>query len=78
MTSIQCPLCHGSAKGGHHINDDTVYICKSCGGYRLTGTAEHLIKTGVISNIDSNKLRKKIIEKRNNPREYPIITEYDF
>lgn len=78
MTYIQCPLCHGNAEGGHQFDDDTVYICENCGGYRLTGTAEHLIKIGTISNIDLEKIRRKIIEKRGNSSEYPIITEYDF
>lgn len=78
MTRIQCPLCNGNAEGGHHIDDDTVYICKGCGGYRLKGTVEHLIRIGTISNIDLNKIRLKIIEKRGSSSEYPIITEYDF
>lgn len=61
-------------KWGHNLGDDTVYICDICGGYRLSGTAEHLIKIGTISDININKIREIIRERRGYSNEFPTIT----
>ncbi len=77
---VQCPVCGAAceSRSGEHIDDDTLFICTTCGGgYRLPGTAERLFETGKLKKPDPKAFRKLVKSRRGKSKEYPVITQYD-
>jgi len=77
MSELTCPICNSRAAGGHAVGDDTVVICPNCGGYRLSGTAQALLRNGTLPTVDPQRFRDLVARKRGSSAEYPVITSGD-
>jgi hypothetical protein len=77
MEEGTCPICEGPAQRGPGISDDEIIICSHCDGYRLSGTASHLLREGRLRRPDREEFRKLVQRKRGDSTEYPLITQYD-
>ena len=77
MTQIVCPICGAASEGGYALGDSTVFICPSCGGYRLAGTTITLLEKGTLRRPDPKWFLDLVRRKRGNSSEYPLITSDD-
>lgn len=72
-----CPICGAVCDHCYDLGDATVFICSSCGGYRLSGTALVLLDKGTIDPPDPEWFRDLVNRKRGNSSEYPLIHSGD-
>ena len=76
-TEILCPVCGSASEGGYRLDDDTLFICPKCGGYRLSGTAVALFEKGTLKKPKLEVFRDLVKHKSGTSTEYPLITHYD-
>lgn len=77
MSTLLRPVCSSPATGGYAVGDTIVFVCSSCGGYRLAGTALTLLQKGTLMKPDAGEFRELVRVKRGDSSEYPIIKSGD-
>lgn len=78
MSFVECPICKTACEEGDTTGDYRTYLCRSCGSYRLAGTAEELLANGTKSAPDPTEFRRRVAERRGTSDTFPLFTSYDF
>lgn len=77
MKRAPCPICNADAETGPSTGDFELFICPTCGGFRIAGTALTLLRNGTLTKPTPKRFAEIVREKRGTSTEYPIITQHD-
>lgn len=72
-----CPVCGTPSDGGEAVGDDILFLCPSCGAYRLSGSALEEFRTGRLKRPDPAAFRALVQSKRGDAAAQPTITAHD-
>lgn len=75
---MQCPVCKAEPTEQKLGTDDNViFICPQCGGYRLSTHALRDLQNNTSSRVNVDKFRDLVRQKKGTSSEYPLIDQTD-